>query len=168
MLSEKMVTALSEQINVELGSAYTYMAMSAWCEKEGWSGASKWFRLQSQEEKVHADKLFDFVLARGACPDLKTIAQPQTTFQSLLDVFQRSLTQEEEVSRSIDRLYELAHKEKAFAAGVELQWFLTEQVEEERTARLIVMKLKRIGDDDAALLDIDRELAGRGPDAAGA
>jgi len=110
---------------------------------------------------MHAMKLFDFILARNASVDLKPLEQPRQTFASVADVFEKALEQEQEVSRQIDSLYETAFKEKAFAAVAELQWFLTEQVEEEKTGREIVAKFKMIGNDPASLLDLDRELGSR-------
>ena len=92
---------------------------------------------------------------------LKPIAQPQIDFESVVHVFERSLTQEQEVTKSINDLYELAFKEKAFAALVELEWFITEQVEEEKTAREVVHKFRMVADDPASLLDMDRELSER-------
>ena len=110
---------------------------------------------------MHAMKLLDFLLARDCNVDFRAIDGPQGTFTSLLDVFERGLHQEQEVSRQIDTLYETAFTEKAFAAVAELQWFLTEQVEEEKTAREIVTKLTMIGQDPASLLDMDRDLGSR-------
>lgn len=110
---------------------------------------------------MHAMKLFDFVLARNAAVDLKPIDQPRQTFASVADVFEKALEHEQEVSRQIDTLYEIAFREKAFAAVAELQWFLTEQVEEEKTGREIVARFKMVGNDPASLLDLDRELGAR-------
>jgi ferritin len=160
-MHDSVVEAINRQINSELGASYSYLAMSAWCEGQKFTGAARWLRLQSQEEYMHAMKLFDFVLARNAAVDLKPIDQPRQTFASLGDVFEKALSQEQEVSRQIDALYETAFKEKAFAAVAELQWFLTEQVEEEKTGREIVAKFKLIGDDPASILDMDRELGSR-------
>jgi ferritin len=157
----RVVEAINEQINSELSASYSYLAMSAWCERERFTGAARWLRLQSQEEYMHAMKLFDFILARDEQVVLKPLEHPRQTFGSLLEVFERALTQEQEVSRQIDSLYETAFHEKAFAAVAELQWFLTEQVEEEKTGREIVGKLRMIGDDAASILDIDRELGSR-------
>jgi ferritin len=106
-------------------------------------------------------KLLDFVLARDGKVRLKAIAEPAMQFQNITSVFEQALDQETEVSSQIDQLYELAFKEKAFAALVELQWFLTEQVEEERTAREIVAKFHLCGSDPSSLLDLDRELGSR-------
>ena len=116
--------------------------MSAWCERQKFTGAARWLRVQSQEEYMHAMKLFDFVLARDRPVDLKPLEKPRQKFSSLSDVFEKALQQEQEVSRQIDLLYETAFKEKAFAAVAELQWFLTEQVEEEKVGREIVAKFK--------------------------
>jgi ferritin len=160
-MNAPVVDAINHQINSELSASYSYLAMSAWCEGQKFTGAARWLRLQSQEEHMHAMKLFDFVLARDAQVDLKPIEQPRQTFVSLADVFEKALAQEQEVSRQIDSLYETAFKEKAFAAVAELQWFLTEQVEEEKTGREIVAKFRMIGNDPASILDLDRELGSR-------
>ena len=160
-MNASVVDAINRQINSELSASYSYLAMSAWCECQKFIGAARWLRLQSQEEHMHAMKLFDFILARNASVDLKPLEQPRQTFASVADVFEKALEQEQEVSRQIDSLYETAFKEKAFAAVAELQWFLTEQVEEEKTGREIVAKFKMIGDDPASLLDLDRELGSR-------
>src|ERR687892_1341769 len=160
-MNPRVLEAINRQINSELSASYSYLAMSAYCERQKLTGAARWLRLQSQEEHMHAMKLFDFVLARNMDVDLRPIQPAQLPFKSLLDVFERALEQEEEVTRQIDLLYETAFKEKAFAAVAELQWFLTEQVEEEKQGREIVAKLKMIGDDPASLLDMDRELGSR-------
>ena len=157
----RVVEAINEQINSELSASYSYLAMSAWCERQKFTGAARWLRLQSQEEYMHAMKLFDFILARDQQVVLKPLDQPRQTFSSMLEVFERALTQEQDVSRQIDALYETAFQEKAFAAVAELQWFLTEQVEEEKTGREIVGKLQMIGSDIASVLDMDRELGSR-------
>jgi ferritin len=160
-MNQRVVEAINRQINSELSASYSYLAMAAWCERQKFTGAARWLRLQSQEEHMHAMKLLDFLLARDCNVDFLAIDAPQGTFASLLDVFEHGLHQEQEVSRQIDTLYETAFTEKAFAAVAELQWFLTEQVEEEKTAREIVTKLTMIGQDPASLLDMDRDLGSR-------
>lgn len=160
-LSPVVLDALNTQINAELSASYEYLAMSAWCTSQHLLGSARWLRLQSQEEYGHAMKLFDFLLARGGAVTLKAMAAPNQQFSALVDVFERVLRQEQTVSGQIDNLYELAFKEKAFSATVELQWFLTEQVEEEKSAREILAILKRVGDDPAGLLDFDRQLGAR-------
>jgi len=156
-----VLEALNQQINAELGASYEYLAMSAWCRSQNLLGTAKWLRLQSQEEYGHAMKLYDFVLDRGGEVSLKAMAAPMQKYASLHDVFERVSKQEQAVSGQIDSLYDLAFREKAFSVTVELQWFLTEQVEEERSAREILAKLKLIANDPAALLDFDRDLGNR-------
>ena len=163
MLSQVVQDALNDQINMEFFSSYNYLAMSAFCEHQNFRGCAHWLRMQSSEEHLHALKLYNFMINRSAKVVLKEIRTPQSTFGSIPHVFQEALTQELEVSRRIDLLYELAFKEKAFAALVELQWFISEQTEEERTARDIVAKFELVKQDPSALLDLDRELASRVP-----
>ena len=167
MLSQVMQEAINDQINLELFSSYSYLSMAAWCEHQQFVGCSHWLRLQSEEEREHAMRLNDFLLARNCRVLLKPIAQPQVDFESVSDVFERSLAQEQQVTSRINELYELAFKEKAFAALVELEWFITEQVEEEKSAREIVHKFKMVADDPASLLDLDRELSERKADEEG-
>ena len=158
MVSQVVQDAINRQINSELSASYTYLAMSAFCDQQNFRGFGRWLRVQSTEEYGHALKLFDFMLARNGMVRLQAIAEPAVQFKSIASVFEQALRQEEEVSAQIDTLYELAFKEKAFAAMVELQWFLTEQVEEEKTAREIVAKFHLCGNDPASLLDLDRDL----------
>jgi ferritin len=160
-MNAPIVDAINRQINSELSASYSYLAMSAWCERQKFTGAARWLRLQSQEEYLHAMKLFDFMLARDEKVQLKPLSEPRQSFKSLADVFEKALEQEQDVSKQIDSLYETAFKEKAFAAVAELQWFLTEQVEEEKVGREIVAKFRLIGSDPASILDMDRELGAR-------
>lgn len=164
MFSQVMQDAINEQINLELFSSYSYLAMAAWCQHEQFTGCAHWMRMQSEEEKIHAHKLFDFLLARNSKVILKPIAQPDLEFASVVQIFEKALAQEQRVTAQIDKLYELAFQEKAFAALVELEWFITEQVEEEKTAREIVHKFHMVQNDPASLLDLDRELAQRQPE----
>ena len=160
-MNARVVEAINQQVNSELVASYTYLAMSAWCERQKFVGAARWLRLQSQEEYMHAMKLFDFLLARDCDVELKAVGEPRQKFKSIAEVFEQALHHEQEVSRQIDSLYEIAFREKAFAAVAELQWFLTEQVEEEKTGREIVAKFRMVGNDPASLLDMDRELGSR-------
>ena len=160
-MNARVVEAINQQVNSELGASYSYLAMSAWCERQKFVGAARWLRLQSQEEYMHAMKLFDFLLARDCDVELKVVSEPRQRFSSIAEVFEQALHHEQEVSRQIDSLYEIAFREKAFAAVAELQWFLTEQVEEEKTGREIVAKFRMVGNDPASLLDMDRELGSR-------
>lgn len=161
MISQVVQDALNDQINTEFYSSYNYLAMSAFCERSNFRGCARWLRVQSEEESMHALKLYNFMTARSARVVLREIKTPRTDYDSIPHVFDEALKQELEVSRRIDSLYELAFKEKAFAALVELQWFISEQVEEERTARDIVAKFELVKADPSALLDLDRDLGSR-------
>jgi ferritin len=168
MLSQVIQEAVNQQINNELYSSYSYLSMAAYCEHEQFVGCARWMRMQSEEENVHAMRLYDFLIARNGRVKLRPIAAPQVDFDNIPQVFERALAQEQTVTAQIDALYELALKEKAFTALVELEWFIQEQVEEEKTAREIVHKFQMVKNDPAALLDLDRELGARQPDAADA
>lgn len=155
-------TAINDQVNNELSASHSYLAMSGVCEALDFPGAAQWFRQQSEEERGHALRLFDFIHNRNFAVTLRKITVETATATTLLAIFQAALAQEEQVSQQIDALYDLAMKEKDFAAVVEMQWFVTEQVEEEKSARDIIAKLERAGTDPSALLEIDRELGARG------
>jgi ferritin len=161
MINQAVKDAINAQINNELYSSYAYLAMAAYCEHEQFVGCGKWLRMQSQEEHGHAMRLYDFLTARGGRVNLTAINAPQIEFKSVANVFVEAQKQEQTVTGQINRLYELAMKEKAFAALVELEWFITEQVEEEKTSREVVHKFEMVKDDPAALLDLDREMGGR-------
>jgi ferritin len=163
-MTPKVLDAITRQIAAEFGASFSYLAMAGWCEHHKFMGAGRWLRQQSAEEHGHAMKLFNFVLARNHPVRLAGIDEPRSEFTSVVDVFERALAQEQEVSRQIDALYELAFEEKVFAAMAELQWFITEQVEEEKTVREIVARFHMVRDDPASLLDLDRELGGRPPE----
>ena len=153
--------AINRQINAELTASYSYLQMSAFCARQAFNGCAHWLRLQSQEEYGHAMKLYDFLIARDGAVELGAMPAPKQNYDTITQVFETALAQEQDVSRQIDALYELAFREKAFATTVELQWFLTEQVEEEKSAREIVAKFRLVGNDPASLLDLDRELGSR-------
>jgi ferritin len=165
-MNQTVFAAINDQINSEFQASYTYLAMAGFCDREKFPGASRWLRMQSEEERLHAMKLFDFVLARDGAVELKAIAQPHVLFASLPAVFEQALENEQKVTLQINSLYELCFTEKAFAEMTELQWFLTEQVEEEKTMREIVAKFRRVSNDPAAILDMDRELGSRSAAAA--
>ena len=160
-MTPTVLEAINAQISNEFSASFSYLGMAAWCEHHNFLGAGAWLRAQSAEEHAHAMRLLNFVLARNYPVKLQAIAAPTSEFTALGEVFERALAQEQGVSRQIDALYELAFKEKMFAAMAELQWFITEQVEEEKTVREIVAKMRMVGHDSAALLDLDRELGTR-------
>ena len=161
MLSEKLQKALNEQINNELFAAYQYLAMAEYFAAMNLDGFAHWMRLQREEEIAHAMKIFDFVIDRDARVKLSAIAAPSSKFASPLDVVKRALEHERSVTGKINELYELAVKEKDYPVQALLQWFITEQVEEEASALQIVERLRMIGDDSAALLILDAEMGAR-------
>ncbi len=165
VMTPTVLDAINKQIAAEFAASFSYLAMAAWCEHHKFMGAGSWLRLQSAEEHMHATKLFNFVLARNHPVKLQAIAEPRSEFKSVGEIFERALAQEQDVSKQIDALYELAFKEKVFAAMAELQWFITEQVEEEKTVREILAKFQMVKDDPSSLLDLDRELGARQPEA---
>ncbi len=162
MLSQSLQKAINDQIKDELYSAYLYLSMSAYLETIHLSGSARWMRLQSQEEASHAMKFFDYVLEREGRVVLQAIEQPPQKFKSMLDVFQQALEHERKVTGTIHRLYDLAAKERDYATQVMLQWFITEQVEEEKNAGEVVERIKMIGDETAALFFLDKQLGARG------
>jgi len=162
MLSKTIQDAMNEQIKNELYSAYLYLSMSAYCEAANLPGFAHWMRMQAQEEVTHAMKFYDFIYERGGRVVLQAIDQPPVEFQSPLHVFEQTLEHEQKVTGLINDLYTLAVEEKDYASQAFLQWFVTEQVEEEDSATQIVETLKMIGDKAHALLMLDRELGGRG------
>jgi ferritin len=162
-MNERVAQAINDQINAELMASYSYLAMSAYCEYTNFPGCARWLRLQSQEEHTHAMKLIDFMLDRHSRVELNAIQGPQGEFPSIQDVFEYALRQEQQTSAQIDNLYAIAHQEKAYQVLPLLEWFLTEQVEEEKSARQIVAKYQLVKGDPASLLEIDRELGARVP-----
>lgn len=161
MLSQAMQEALNAQISAEISSAYLYLSMAAYCAASNRPGCAHWMRVQWQEELGHALKLFDHIHDRGGRAILKAIPQPATEFTSLLDVFRQVLDHERDVTARIHRLYETAVKENDYPAQVMLQWFITEQVEEEKTAAEVLEQLKLIGDQGPAVIMLDHHLGMR-------
>ncbi|MGH9340517.1 MAG: ferritin [Acidobacteriota bacterium] len=161
MLDKKIQDALNEQIKDEYYASYLYLSMSAWCAAQNLSGFAHWMRLQSQEELAHALKLLDYMCNRGAHVVLHAIDKPPSDFKSMLDMFEQSLRHEQKVTEKINELYELALREKEHATEIELQWFIREQVEEEKTATDIVERLKLVQQDGTALLLLDNQLGAR-------
>ncbi|HSG09907.1 MAG TPA: ferritin [Longimicrobiales bacterium] len=153
--------ALNEQINAELHSAYTYWAMSAHFSENNFEGFAHWMRRQAQEEMEHATKLYDYVLERGGHVVLTAVAAPPKKFGTPLQIFQTALGHEKKITALIHALYELARKKKDFATENHLNWFVTEQVEEEDNAGRAVEQLKRAGDNMSALLMLDGRFGAR-------
>ena len=161
MLAKKMEKALNDQINAELYSAYLYLSMSAYFEAENLPGFAKWMRIQWQEEVMHALKIYDYVNERGGRVTLKSIAEPPAKWKSPLDAFQATYKHEQVVTGRINDLVTQAVAEKDHATNAFLQWFVTEQVEEEKSADEIVQKLKKIADAPGAMYMLDNEMGQR-------
>lgn len=162
MISKTMQDAINEQINKELFSSYLYLSMSAHFESQNLSGFSKWLRAQAGEEKEHALKFYDHLLERGGKVELKAVAAPATEWKTIMEVFVAVQAHEAFVTASIYALYETALQEKDYAAQILLQWFISEQVEEEKNAAEIVDSLKRIEAHETAVLQLDHQLGKRG------
>lgn len=161
MLSPDLETAMNTQIASELYSAHLYLAMSAYCEAEGLPGFARWFKIQSDEERDHALRFLRHVVDRGGRVTLTGMDAPPSEFGSPQGAFEQALAQEMDVTMMIDGLYGMAVQHSDYASQVFLQWFVTEQVEEERAATEIVHTLKSIGGEPASLLILDRELGAR-------
>jgi ferritin len=161
MISEKMRQALNGQINAEIYSSYLYLSMSAWFHSLNLPGCANWMRVQTQEELVHAVKLYDFVNGRGGRVELQAIEAPSAEWDSPLAAFQAAYQHEQKVTGLINSLVSMALAEQDHATNIFLQWFVTEQVEEEASANDVAQKLKLVGRDGSGLLMIDRELAAR-------
>ncbi len=168
MLSTPMLQKLNDQIRHEFYSSYAYLSMAAWFESQDLPGMASWMRLQADEERQHAHKFFDYVLDRGAQVQLQGIAQPPVKFTTPLEVFEQALSHERAVTASINALYAQALEDKDFASVQFLDWFVKEQVEEEKTTSLVIGQLRRIDGNGPALLVLDRELGQRKPEAVGA
>jgi ferritin len=162
MISSVMQAAINEQINKELYSSYLYLSMAAHFENGNLPGFAKWMLVQASEEREHGMRLFQHLVDRGGKVELKAIAGPQTAWKTNMDAFKQVQEHEAAVTASIHALYELALKEKDFPAQVMLQWFISEQVEEEKNAAEITQQLELIDAKGTAVLMLDHQLGKRG------
>ena len=167
MLSKKVEQALNDQVAHEFYAAYLYLAMMAYFDGRSLTGFAQWMRMQAQEEVEHAMKLLEFLLDRGGQVELQALGKPPSEFESPVAVMKAALGHEQKVTGLIHDLYELAVAEKDYPTKVLLQWFIDEQVEEEKSAGEIVDQLELVGDSVSALLVIDERLGRRGPEAGG-
>lgn len=165
MLSTKMQEKFNEQIRNEFHSAYIYLSMAAYFEDCNLPGFGSWMRVQAHEEATHAMKLFEHLLDRNSAVKLQPIPAPSSAFRSPIDVFEQALHHEQAVTASINELYATAMQEQDFASRVFLDWFVNEQVEEEKNAMLVVEQLRMVGEDRPGLLMLDREYGQRRPEA---
>ncbi len=161
MLGKTMEDALNRQINREFYSAYLYFSMSAWFESQNLKGFAQWMRAQSREERVHGEKIFDFVLARGGKVTLGAIEAPKSEWSSAGNVFEDVYSHEQKVTAMIHNLVELATREKDPATLGMLQWFVKEQVEEEASASDVLVRIKAQYQSHEHLTLLDREMGRR-------
>lgn len=165
MIHKELEAAINDQINQELTASYNYLGMSTYFDNENLDGFAQWMVMQHDEEKVHAMKLLHYLQDRGGKVELDMIPAPIREYADPLEVFQKALETEVENTKSINELYELALKLNDHATKSHLQWFLDEQVEEEKSIEDIIALLERVGDDSAGLLYLDDKLGARQPEA---
>ncbi|MBL7918354.1 MAG: ferritin [Bacteroidia bacterium] len=158
MLSNKVSNALNKQIELEASSSQYYLAMASWAETQGLNGISQFLYGHADEERMHMLKLIKFVNERGGHGQVPALKQPPVTFKSVKAVFEEILKHEIKVTNEINNLVEITLKEKDYTTHNFLQWYVSEQIEEEALARQIVDKLKLIGDDRGGLYFFDRDL----------
>lgn len=161
MISAKMQETLNNQINSEFYSAYLYLSMAAYFKSTNLDGFANWMRVQSQEELIHAMKMYDHVLERDGRVALQPLKGPETEWSSPLAAFQAAYKHEQSVTAMINKLVDMAVQEKDHATNNFLQWFVSEQVEEEASANEVVQKLKLMKDAPGGLFMLDRELGQR-------
>lgn len=162
MISKPMQDAINAQINKEFFSSYLYLSMAAYFENTGLPGAAKWMYAQAGEEKEHAMKLFAHLVDRGGQVTLQALAAPETAWAGPMAAFKAVYEHEQFITKSIHDLYEVALKEKDYATQVLLQWFITEQVEEEKNALATIESMNRIEAHETAVLQLDHQLGKRG------
>ena len=160
-MTERMEEALNKQLNAELYSAYMYLSMTAWFEAMNLDGFASWMKAQALEEMEHAMKFYNFINERGGRVRLMPIEGPPTDWDSPVDVFEAAYKHEQYVTSLINDPVELAIQEKDHATQIFLQWFVTEQVEEEASFSAILEKLRMVGESPGPLFMMDRELGQR-------
>ena len=160
-MDKNLVTALNVQLKEEINSAYLYLAMAADMEAKNWKGVAAWFKGQAQEEMVHAFKIYDYLFSRGERAVLAAIAKPQESWGSIKAAYEDALKHEQYITGCIHKLVNEARSIDDLATDAFLQWFVTEQVEEESTVEDILQKLGLVGDAPQFLFMLDRELGTR-------
>ena len=160
-MNAELSQAISDQINKEYYSAFLYLAMSNWCSDQGYKGAANWMYVQYLEELSHAQGFFQYMQTRSELVRFKAIDDPSGDWSNLLDIFKKTLAHEQFVTDSINNLATIAMKANDHAAYIFLQWYVTEQVEEEGNANDMIDRLTIAADNTNALLNIDDQLAAR-------
>jgi len=162
MISPKIEKALNQQVILEAESSQIYLAMASWAEVEGYNGTATFLYKHSDEERIHMLKLVKFLNERGGHGVIPALKQPSQTYKGIKPLFQQVLDHEVHVSNEINKLVDICLKEKDYTTHNFLQWYVSEQIEEEALARKIIDKLKLIGDDKAGLYIFDRDAATMG------
>ena len=161
MISKKMADALNKHMNVELASANLYLCMSSCSSDMGLKGAANWFMVQYREEMTHFMKFYTYLVDQGVNVSILAAKAVPNAYKSLLDMMQKTLAHEQMITGCMNELSELAVNEKDHATRIFLQWFVTEQIEEENNDRDLIAKLKLVGDNGQGILMIDAEMAQR-------
>jgi len=161
MISPTMQNALNDQINLEQFSAQLYLAMSAHCDTLGFKGFAQWLRVQASEETVHAALLIDFLLDRKGKLELQPVAAPPREFGNVIEVFEKTLEHEVGITKRINALFELARADKDYASEIRLQWYVTEQVEEEANVGQVVDHLRAVGVQGGGIWYLDSRMGKR-------
>lgn len=164
MMDAKIEQALNAQINLEFSASYSYLAMALYMDAKHLSGFASWMIKQSDEERAHGRRLLRYMLDRSGNVELESVPKPQVDYGSINEVFEMSLEQEKSNTVSINKLYALARDLNDYATQAHLQWFLDEQVEEEKSIIDILGRLELAGDDKTALLILDEYLGSRSPE----
>ena len=160
-LSDTMAGEFNRQLTMELDASNAYLAMAGWLENAGFPGFSSWMQMQSEEERLHGLKLYQFILDRETEISIGSIDAPKATFESLIDAFETALAQEKAVTAAISNMYGIANAEGDYASIPLLQWFVTEQIEEEATVSQVIDDLELAEANPQALLLLDREMGAR-------
>ncbi|ADL12521.1 ferritin [Acetohalobium arabaticum] len=168
MLSDRLLEALNDQMNFEFLSAHYYLAMGAYCAEQDFDGFAHFFWVQAEEERFHAEKFYNFINEKGERAVIDAISKPQNDFDSLKDVFTTALEHEQEVTKRIYDLMDIATEESEYSTVNFLDWFVEEQVEEEDTMEGIIKKIDRLGEKGQGIFMLDQELAQRTFDPANA
>jgi ferritin len=158
MVTKIVEKAINEQIFREEHSSRIYLAMASWCQTSGYQGAASWLYAQADEERIHELKLIHYLDDRGGNAQLSDLKKPVFKFKELIDVFQEVLKHEEYISSSINEVYAISLKQNDYSTGNFLQWYITEQIEEESTVRSILDMIRLAGGEKGGLFHIDKEL----------
>lgn len=163
MLANEVENALNKQLNAEIYSSYLYVSMAAQCKADDLDGFAAWLETQAQEEMTHAAKFYNFIIQRGGRVKLAGIEGPQIEWETPLAIFEDTLAHEQKVSAMINNLMDIAIAQKDHATQIFLQWFVTEQVEEEESVGMVLGKIRRVKDSAQGMYLLDQELGQRQP-----